>query len=93
MIILSAFSEYVDDIISQIDNGDIMWDSRLFNTKITISEVTKTRDKLKKGKAAGWDNVSTEHLVFAGDALIWVVNLFLMPLLHHNIFLSTLIKA
>ena len=67
----SVYSEYA----GAIDNQNCV----LFS----INDVKVAIDKLKKGKASGLDNVSPEHVLYAGDALAnALTNLFNLCILH-----------
>ena len=58
----------------------------ILDVEITEEEVTYAIQRLKLGKAAGHDGISSEHLRFGGQSLVkWLVKVFNSVLTHEQI--------
>ncbi len=66
----SDFKVEVEKTVSAIDNNEIVWQSKLYEVPLSVQEVTKARNSLKKNKASGWDLLTAEHFIYGGLKLI-----------------------
>ena len=48
-------------------------DDQFLNNDFSEDEIINSRKILKRGKAAGFDGLTTEHLVYAGDLIVKIL--------------------
>ncbi len=64
------FKEHVTHRLQQMETESHGCDSgTVLKEVFSVHEIARICDKLKKGKAAGWDGVYPEHIIFGGPTL------------------------
>ncbi len=69
----SDFKVEVERTVSAIDNNEIVWQNKLYEVPLSVQEVTKARNSLKKNKASGWDLLTAKHFMYGGLKLMELV--------------------
>jgi hypothetical protein len=67
------FKKIVESILSSPDFGSNLTD-HLFEEPFSIDEVWTQCKRLRHKKASGWDNVSSEHILYGGEPVSIVIN-------------------
>ena len=77
----SAYQAFVDRINNTVRTASVTYDSKgchLEDGPITVDELNGELKTMKRGKAAGWDGISLEHMLHSGvltkATITWLTN-------------------